>query len=165
MAKPDSEATGYAIEWKVEPSLWIKDKVEELKWDDIKFSLSMKKIRAEIRNTLLKEDDFEKKATELIQRWIALYGLRKGTEFKLQKTGMWSLTNDEWIGSIECVSLLSIQGRIAITVTDAEGNVVRDTEKEVLESTQEDMGYTEKDDTAKRILNYCRLTEAGENIT
>jgi len=165
MEKADSKVTGYAIEWKVEPPLWIKDKIEERKWGDIKLSLSAEKIRAEIRNTFLKEDDFEKKATELVRRWVVLYGLRKGSDFKLQKTRMWTLTNDEWIGSIEYVSLLSIQGRIAITVTDAEGNVVRDTEKEVLESTQEDMGYTEKDDTAKRILNYCRLTEAGENIT
>lgn len=163
MEKPDSEVTGYAIEWKVEPSLWRGGETKTLRRVGIEFILYGERIRAEIKGVNINQEDFDKKATGIAQTVTLAYGLTKDTHFSLKRHKLENLKDEVWSPLIVCKSRVRIQSSFAIIVRDAKGNIVRDTEEAAQEFAWEIIGHSAKDVTLKGALNYYWLASEGTN--
>ena len=167
MEKTDSEATGYAIEWKVEPPLWRGGETKTLRRVGIEFILYGERIRAEIKGVNINQEDFDKKATEIAQTVVLAYRLTKDAYFDLKRVKLELLNKGEWSPLVVCRSRVRIHSSIAFTVKDAEGNVIRDSEREAQELAWLILAFTEKDVTLNGALNYywLALKEADQLAT
>lgn len=127
MEKADSKVTGYAIEWKVEPSLWSEDEKETVELDRIAFTLYTKRIRGETTDVSLDKDQFWQQAEALVKRVvIPSCVLSLDQKFRLKEPEKWIRKDDNWqrYQELVCASLIGINARSRLRSKH------RDTERE-----------------------------------
>jgi len=157
MEKADSEVTGYAIEWKVEPSLWSEDEKETVELDRIAFTLYAKRIRGETTDVSLDKDQFWQQAEALVKRVVKpSYVLPFGREFRLKEPKKWIKKDDNWqrYQELVCASLIGINARSRLRSKD------RDTEREARNYCVEIIKRSD-DPTLRGALGYYSLALEG----
>jgi len=157
MEKADSKVTGYAIEWKVEPSLWSEDEKETVELDRIAFTLYAKRIRGETTDVSLDKDQFWQQAEALVKRVVKpSYVLPFGREFRLKEPEKWIRKDDNWqrYQELVCASLVSINYRSRLRSKD------RDTEREARNCCVEIIKRSD-DPTLRGVLGYYSLALEG----
>lgn len=162
MEKADSKVTGYAIEWKVEPSLWSEDEKETVELNRIAFTLYAKRIRGETTDVSLDKNQFWQQAETLVKRIVLPACVSSsGRKFRLKEPEKWIRKDDNWqrYQELVCASLVGINDRSRLRSKD------RDTERETRNCCVEIIKRSD-DLTLRGVLGYYSLAlEGADQLT
>jgi len=151
------EREGYAIEWIVKPPLWVGGTEKEFQRGAITVFSNGEKVRAETIGTSLSQRDFEKQAKEVVERVISSYILTRSVLFNLEISKRDIRRDGKWHPLLACKAKLSVQSSSRVRVTDAEGNVIGDSEREAQVRAWEITNRAERNETLKDVLKYYLL--------
>jgi len=162
MAKPDSEVTGYAIEWKVEPSLWAGGKNRDLSLgvEGIRFSTDGQIIKAEAESSSFSQKEFQRIALDTINRLIQCHILSTGRPYKLGTPKIKVKKNGRITHILSPAGGVNVACNDSYISIDSEGNIITDSERETFNRSLTIFAWS-TDPTLRGVLGYYSLALEG----
>jgi len=167
MAKPDSEVTGYAIEWKVEPSLWAGGKNRDLSLgvEGIRFSTDGQIIKAEAESSSFSQKEFQRIALDTINRLIQCHILSTGRPYKLGTPKIKVKKNGRITHILSPAGGVNVACNDSYISIDSEGNIITDSERETFNRSLTIFAWS-TDPTLRGVLGYYSLAlEGADQLT